>query len=110
MAPMLKPRHVAYWSARHDNGWNTFICEQPDGTFAVIAAPEAARGVSPDSIEPALQPAKASAARALEEKSGHANCSEQCERWQKHSQLFMEISQGEAEDDLHDDEDETGFT
>ena len=107
---MLKPRHVAYWSARHDNGWNTFICEQPDGTFAVIAAPDAARGVSPDAIEPALQPAKASAARALEAKSGHATCSEQCERWQKHSQLFMEISQGEAEDELDGDEDENGFT
>ena len=108
MAPMLKPRHVAYWSARHDNGWTTFICEQPDGTFAVIAAPATAQGVSPDSIEQALQPAKASAARLLEEKSGHYECSAQCERWEKHSQLFMEISQQEVDDDL--DDDEAGFT
>jgi hypothetical protein len=108
MAPMLKPRHVAFWSARHDNGWNTFICEQPDGTFAVIAAPDTARGVSPDSIEQALQPAKISAARALEEKTGHRKCSPQCERWQKHSQLFMELSQNQS--DADQDEDEDGFT
>jgi hypothetical protein len=108
MAPMLKPRHVAFWSARHDNGWNTFICEQPDGTFAVIAAPDTARGVSPDSIEQALQPAKISAARALEEKTGHRECSPQCGRWQKHSQLFMELSQDQS--DAVQGEDEDGFT
>ena len=106
---MLKPRHVAFWSARHDNGWNTFICEQPDGTFAVIAAPDTARDVSPDAIEQALPPAKASAARALEEKSGHRECSADCERWQKHSQLFMEIPYGET-DDEDEDEDHNGFT
>jgi hypothetical protein len=108
MSPMLKARHVAFWSARHDNGWNTFICEQPDGSFAVIAAPGTARDVSPDSIEQSLQPAKASAARALDEKSGHHECSPQCERWQKHAQLFMEVSQTEAE--AEPDEDENRFT
>jgi hypothetical protein len=105
---MLKPRHVAFWSARHDNGWTTIVCEQPDGTFAVIVAPETARDVSPDSIDGALQTAKASASRALEEKSGHRECSDACERWAKHSQLFMEISQHEEDDEL--DEGENGFT
>jgi hypothetical protein len=70
----LKPCSLASWSAQHDNDWVTIVCEQPDGTFAVIVAPTTARGVTPDAVAATPEAGRSAAVEALQAKSGHQQC------------------------------------
>jgi len=85
----LRSFSLLVWSARHDNDWVTIVCEQPDGTFAVIAAPVTARNVTPDDIATTAGIGKVTAEQTLREKSGHAHCSPACEAWQERRELVM---------------------
>jgi hypothetical protein len=77
-------RELAVWSARHDNGWETYALENHDGTYAAWAAPVAV-AASVDYIEMDAENAKRAALFALRTKSGHDACSERCSGWELHS-------------------------
>ena len=93
----LRPFSLLVWSARHDNDWLTIVCEQPDGSFAVMAVPVTARDVSPDGITSTAGVGKLTAEEALRRKSGHAHCSPACERWQQRRELVMLLAEDAAE-------------
>jgi hypothetical protein len=77
-----RPR--ALWMARHDNGWQRYAVEQPDGSYAAWAARE---GETPrvDYIEIDAETAKTAALFALAKKSGHHTCSRACSGWELHT-------------------------
>jgi hypothetical protein len=79
-------RQFAVWTASHDNGWTTGATENPDGTFSAWATSEPAGAIRPDYIEDGPENAMRAAEYALEQKTGHAQCSRACSGWQMHMQ------------------------
>jgi len=73
------------WVAHHDNWWAAHADERPDGTWAAWATPAGTPVVAPDYIEMDDVSAKAAAAFALREKSGHGHCSAGCAGWELHT-------------------------
>lgn len=72
-------RMMAVWTATHDNGWQTHVVENPDGSFAAWAAPAGEdRTVA---VAALAEQAKRSAAATLLEHTGHDACSPSCSRW-----------------------------
>ena len=80
-------RRLLVWKARHDNGWNTVVAEQPDGTFVAWAGPGDAIGV--DYVEDTPEHAQAGALFALNRKTGHASCSTRCTDWEVHTHEML---------------------
>jgi hypothetical protein len=82
---MMPTRELAVWNADHDNGWTTVVTEMIDGTFHASAAPTGSRGCLTQYIEMDEPSAKAAAAFALAEKTGHRECSKACTGWKVHT-------------------------
>ena len=78
------PRPLAVWTNIHDNGWVAHAVENPDGTFAAWAAPDATGTAVADYVEDGPENAKRAAEFALTQKSGHQQCSPSCTGWQVH--------------------------
>jgi hypothetical protein len=85
------------WTATHDNGWVAVVCEQPDGTFAVLVAPPGARDVASDALESSGPAARTTAEAILRTKSGHDLCTARCEAWQKKRHLLMLLAEDASE-------------
>jgi len=91
--PVLRPVGLTTWIATHDHGWVTVVCEQPDGTFAVLVAPPGARDVAPDALASSGPAARTTAEAILRTKSGHDLCTAQCEPWQQERHLLMLLAE-----------------
>ena len=73
-------RMMAVWTARHDNGWQTSVVENPNGSFAAWAAPEGESGGVYTIVEEA-EAGKAAALDSLRRDAGHSRCSNACSGW-----------------------------
>ena len=79
----------AVWMARHDNGWQTYVIQNADGTFSAWTAPE---GQTPnvDYIEMDPETVKATAMFALSKKGGQHACSAACSGGERHTHIEHE--------------------
>jgi hypothetical protein len=76
------------WSVAHDNGWETWIADGADGTFAAWAcqANEDATRVYVY-VEDSYDHAAAAALFALAQRSGHQSCTSKCSAWEEREPL-----------------------
>ena len=84
----LHKRVLAAWTAMHDNGWMTAVVENPNGTYSAWAAPNA-DVVSVDYMEDTPEHARIAALFALKRKSGHAECSPRCSRFEMRTHTML---------------------
>jgi hypothetical protein len=73
------PRRLVEWEARHDNGWETIVREQPDGHFEAVTRSRAA--VAYSSVSDSIEEARSQALAALKRSTGHHVCSGRCSEW-----------------------------
>ena len=73
------PRRLGEWEARHDNGWETIVREQPGGHFQAVTRSRAA--VAYSSVRDSVEEARSEALAALKRTTGHHLCSGRCSEW-----------------------------
>ena len=71
---------VRLWKSEHENGWEAWVGETPDGRFVAWTCPAGA-GASAEYVEDTESYAKAAALFALERQTGH-RCTGRCVGWQ----------------------------
>lgn len=77
-------RLMSVWTAQHENGWQTSVVENPNGSFAAWAAPDGQAGGVYSILEDAEE-GKLAAAASLRRATGHAHCSARCSEWSLHT-------------------------
>ena len=68
-----------FWRAVHDNGWDTCVRSNDDGTFSGWA--ENPSTIGPEFREASADLARAAALASLKEQTGHDRCAPACVGW-----------------------------
>ena len=95
--PLLRAFQPRTWTATHDNDWVSVVCEQPDGSFALLVAAAGARDVLPDLVAASAEAAKAAARELVRVKSGHDRCTAGCRGWSEERHLVMLLAEDAGE-------------
>ena len=70
---------LSFWRALHDNGWETCVRSNADGTFSAWAENESTIG--PELRVQTAEGARAAALTSLREQTAHDDCSDRCLGW-----------------------------
>ena len=85
---------IRLWMCSHSNGWETWVAELGDGTFASWACP-AAQSASSLAVEDSLEHASAAASYEVARLSGHTDCDPSCGSWGERDPIQHECHSAE---------------
>ena len=83
-------RPLIRWEADHENGWQTLIVQQGDGTFVAWAMCDHERG--PVYVDTDISHACAAVLASLYRRTGHRVCTPSCSDWRLRAQLPVDTT------------------